>query len=223
MAHLWIHNSMGEWVAMTLNGEVITLTNDGLYPASLGQEEKPMQDAVFILSFHHLGKETGLSLPVAFRKRNEIRFNRWTTFPIYYDKTFVYKNKPGIEMKTLKGQSTLVYTKSKHCTPIWPRIVCSTSMAERQQREMNGDDINQYTCGWDCDSKPQEYRRLNLEDPWPLRNVGGHFPRTRRKMTERISFQPSLTPKALRWLCCATGYSADSLNFSRLGKGGKGL
>lgn len=56
VAHLWIKDSKEEWVAMTLKGDVITLTKDGVYPVSISQDESAMQDHVFILSCQYSGK-----------------------------------------------------------------------------------------------------------------------------------------------------------------------
>jgi len=74
VAHLWRKDSTGEWMAMTLNGDVMTLTKDGVYPDSIGQDETTVQGSVFIKSLQHfLEKETGF-LPVPFKKRKEICF-----------------------------------------------------------------------------------------------------------------------------------------------------
>jgi hypothetical protein len=60
VAHLWIQDSKGEWVAMTLNGGVMTLTKDDVYPASIGQNEKTVQGSVFIKSWQHVEEKIWL-------------------------------------------------------------------------------------------------------------------------------------------------------------------
>lgn len=60
VAHLWIKDSTGEWVAMTLNGDAMRLTKDDVYPASIGHDEKTVQDSVFIKSWQHAGEKIWL-------------------------------------------------------------------------------------------------------------------------------------------------------------------
>ena len=38
---------------MMLNNDVMALTNDGVYPGSIGQEGKPVQGSVFLKSWQH--------------------------------------------------------------------------------------------------------------------------------------------------------------------------
>jgi hypothetical protein len=53
-AHLWVKDSTGDWLAMALSrGDVMKLTDAGVYPASISQDEMAMQDHVFILPRHH--------------------------------------------------------------------------------------------------------------------------------------------------------------------------
>lgn len=54
---------------MTLKGDVMTLTKDGVYPASISQDESAMQDHGFILACQHSGEKiwivmAGRGIPV---------------------------------------------------------------------------------------------------------------------------------------------------------------
>jgi hypothetical protein len=44
VAHLWVKDSTGDWLALILSGDVMTLINDGVYPASISQDEMAMKD-----------------------------------------------------------------------------------------------------------------------------------------------------------------------------------
>ena len=63
MAHIWLKDGKGEWLARTLYTDVMTLTDAGVYPASISQDETAMQDHVFILGCQHSGEKTWIVLP----------------------------------------------------------------------------------------------------------------------------------------------------------------
>jgi hypothetical protein len=45
VAHLWVKDSTGDWLAMALSrGDVMKLTDAGVYPASISQDEMAMKD-----------------------------------------------------------------------------------------------------------------------------------------------------------------------------------
>lgn len=75
VAHLWIKDSTGEWEAMTLQGDVMTLTKDSVYPVSIGQDELAMQDEVCILSCQHAGERTWVVVAGSFQKKKRISFH----------------------------------------------------------------------------------------------------------------------------------------------------
>lgn len=75
VAHLWTKDSKGEWLTMTLNGDVMTLTKDGVYPASISQDETAVQDQVFMLRCNNSGARNWILVAGSFQKKKRISFH----------------------------------------------------------------------------------------------------------------------------------------------------
>lgn len=60
MAHIWLKDNKEEWMAMALNSDVMSLTDAGVYSASISQDEKTEQGSVFIKSWQHAEEQIWL-------------------------------------------------------------------------------------------------------------------------------------------------------------------